>query len=59
MTIKGYVTLSSISEQRKINYHTLRRWLGKTKVKTERAGTMILIKQTDVPKILAVGGVKC
>ena len=58
MNLTQYVSLREISEQKQINYHTLRRWKIRSRVREERRGTMIFIRRRDVGKILKVGGVK-
>jgi hypothetical protein len=51
-------TLAVIASEERVNYHTLRRWLLKSKVKCQRVGTTYLVRACDVKKIVKAGG-KC
>ncbi len=47
-----YQTLKAISEASGVNYHTLRnRLIGASNIRTERAGSVILIHKDDVSKL--------
>lgn len=55
MNLNTYTTLSEIAQRERINYHTLRKWKMKARVKETRVGTVMLIKKTDVSRILRAG----
>lgn len=52
MKIHQYTTLKNLSDEKSVNYHTLRSWVLRSRVKTKKMGNMILIRKKDVNKIM-------